>query len=37
MRIGTTAITTPMADIQKAIHAQSLPGSGRPSAVTATK
>jgi hypothetical protein len=37
MRIGTSAINTPMKEIQKPIHAQAFPGRRRSSAVTATK
>ena len=37
MRIGISTITTPTIAIQNATHAQSLPGSGRLSDVTATK
>jgi hypothetical protein len=37
MMIGISTITTPTIAIQKAIHAQTLPGSGRPRDVTATK
>jgi hypothetical protein len=37
IRIGTSTITTPTIAIQKADQAHAFPGSGRASAVTATK